>query len=70
MPDEGNVEGSTWPMSKFRFEKYLNENASKTSYDRSSMYIQVAKFNNLNKFRNLSGGSQLIFPPIIPGNRS
>jgi hypothetical protein len=28
-------------------------------------YIQVAKYNKLNKFRNLKGGLQLIFPPII-----
>ncbi|WP_422360463.1 hypothetical protein [Reichenbachiella sp.] len=29
-----------------------------------SYYIQAAKFNKLNKFRNLSGGTQLVFPPI------
>lgn len=28
-------------------------------------YTQVARYNNLNKFRNLSGIKQLIFPPII-----
>jgi len=28
-------------------------------------YIQVARFNDLNKFRNLQSGSKLIFPPII-----
>lgn len=28
-------------------------------------YIQVAKFNGLNKFRCLKGGEQLIFPPIV-----
>lgn len=28
-------------------------------------YIQVAHYNNLNKFRHLKGGSKLIFPPII-----
>lgn len=27
--------------------------------------VQVAKYNNLNKFRNLKGVQQLIFPPII-----
>lgn len=27
-------------------------------------YIQVARFNNLNKFRNLKGITHLIFPPI------
>ncbi|MFT3795828.1 hypothetical protein [Flavobacterium sp.] len=30
-----------------------------------SYYIHVARFNNLNKFRNLKGGEKLIFPPII-----
>lgn len=28
-------------------------------------YIQVAKYNNLNKFRDLKGGQNLVFPPII-----
>lgn len=31
----------------------------------SKYYIQVAKFNKLNKFRRLKGGEKLIFPPII-----
>lgn len=30
-----------------------------------SYYIQVARYNNLDKFRNLKGIRQLIFPPII-----
>ncbi len=30
-----------------------------------SMYVQVARFNDLNKFRNLSGIQKLVFPPII-----
>lgn len=30
-----------------------------------SYYVQLAKFNGLNKFRHLKGGKQLIFPPII-----
>jgi Contractile injection system tube protein len=30
-----------------------------------SYYVQVAKFNKLNKFRNLKGISRLIFPPIV-----
>lgn len=30
-----------------------------------SYYTQVARFNNLNKFRNLKGIRMLIFPPII-----
>ncbi|GGB79217.1 hypothetical protein GCM10007424_19220 [Flavobacterium suaedae] len=33
-----------------------------------SYYIHVAKFNGLNKFRKLKGGSKLIFPPIIQPN--
>ncbi|MCH9659509.1 MAG: hypothetical protein K0U54_01215 [Bacteroidetes bacterium] len=28
-------------------------------------YVQVAKYNSLNKFRNLDPGEQLVFPPII-----
>lgn len=28
-------------------------------------YIQVAKYNDLNKFRHLKGGEKLVFPPII-----
>jgi len=28
-------------------------------------YVHVARFNNLNKFRKLRGGDQLVFPPII-----
>jgi hypothetical protein len=31
----------------------------------SSLYVQVAKFNKLNKFRDLQGISKLIFPPVI-----
>ena len=30
-----------------------------------TQYVHVAKYNGLNKFRNLKGVSQLIFPPII-----
>ncbi|HEU4719674.1 MAG TPA: hypothetical protein VFU15_17640 [Bacteroidia bacterium] len=30
-----------------------------------SFYIQVARYNGLNKFRNLKSGTKLIFPPII-----
>jgi predicted ribosomally synthesized peptide with nif11-like leader len=30
----------------------------------SDYYVQVAKHNGLNKFRHLSGGSTLVFPPI------
>jgi hypothetical protein len=37
----------------------------KQIYDESSYYVQVAKYNGLNKFRNLRPGSQLIFPPVV-----
>ncbi|MCG8574690.1 MAG: hypothetical protein MI810_07385 [Flavobacteriales bacterium] len=33
-----------------------------------SYYIQVAKYNGLNKFRHLMGGTKLIFPPIVQPN--
>lgn len=33
-------------------------------------YIQVAKYNGLNKFRKLKGGKKLFFPPIIPATQS
>ena len=29
-----------------------------------SLYVQVAKYNGLNKFRNLKGGTKLLFPPV------
>ncbi len=28
-------------------------------------YTQVAKYNKLNKFRNIKGGKQLMFPPLV-----
>ena len=31
-------------------------------------YVQVAKYNDLNKFRNLHGVDRIFFPPIIPQN--
>jgi len=31
----------------------------------NTYYIEVAKYNGLNKFRNLKGVNQLIFPPIV-----
>lgn len=34
-------------------------------YNSPSYYVQVAKYNGLNKFRNLKSGTQLIFPPIV-----
>ncbi|CAD0007542.1 CIS tube protein [Flavobacterium chungangense] len=36
------------------------------TWDDDSLYIQVAQFNNLNKFRNLKGIDKLIFPPVNP----
>jgi nucleoid-associated protein YgaU len=39
-------------------------------YGDSSYYEQVAAYNNLNKFRNLKPGSQLIFPPIVDLKKS
>jgi len=35
------------------------------TWNDSSYYIQVARYNGLNKFRNLKGIERLIFPPII-----
>lgn len=34
-------------------------------WDTPNFYIQVAQYNDLNKFRNLKGGLELVFPPII-----
>lgn len=30
-----------------------------------SMYVQVAQYNGLNKFRNLKTGTKLLFPPLV-----
>ena len=38
------------------------------TWEDSSYYIKVAEFNKLNKFRQLTGGQQLVFPPIIQPN--
>lgn len=35
------------------------------TWDNNLYYVQVARFNNLNKFRNLKGIDTLVFPPII-----
>ncbi len=35
-------------------------------WNNENYYIQVAKFNGLNKFRDLKGVSTMAFPPIIP----
>lgn len=34
-------------------------------YNDASKYLQVAKYNKLNKFRNLEPGMQIVFPPIV-----
>jgi len=33
-------------------------------WDDSTLFVQAAKFNKLNKFRNLKGGQRVMFPPI------
>ncbi|MEO9531964.1 MAG: hypothetical protein ABJG68_07445 [Crocinitomicaceae bacterium] len=40
----------------------------KRVWDDDSYYVKVAKYNQLNKFRHLKGGSRLVFPPIIQPN--
>jgi hypothetical protein len=35
------------------------------TWNDSNYYIQAAKYNNLNKFRHLKGGTKLVLPPII-----
>ncbi|PXY47383.1 hypothetical protein DMB68_06605 [Flavobacterium hydrophilum] len=47
------VEGNTLPQ------------LCEETWNDDSYYIQVAQYNELNKFRNLKGGQKLIFPPII-----
>ncbi|MDR7211087.1 hypothetical protein [Flavobacterium piscis] len=47
------VEGNTLPQ------------LCEQTWNDDSYYVQVAQYNNLNKFRNLKGGQKLIFPPII-----
>lgn len=47
------VEGNTLPQ------------LCEETWNDDSYYIQVAQYNDLNKFRNLKGGQKLIFPPII-----
>lgn len=37
---------------------------SKKVYDDPAFYIEIAKVNNLNNFRNLKMGQQLVLPPI------
>ncbi|QSB25559.1 hypothetical protein [Flavobacterium sp. CLA17] len=38
------------------------------TWNDDSLYIQVAQYNKLNKFRNLNGIDKLIFPPVNPSN--
>lgn len=38
---------------------------SQEIYNSKDYYVQVAKYNKLNKFRDLTPGMQLIFPPIV-----
>lgn len=47
------VEGNTLPQ------------LCEETWNDDSYYVQVAQYNELNKFRNLKGGQKLIFPPII-----
>ena len=47
------VQGMTLPQLCFKI------------WNDDSYYVQVAKYNDLNKFRNLKGSEKLIFPPII-----
>jgi len=47
------VEGNTLPQ------------LCEQTWNDDSYYIQVAQYNELNKFRNLKGVQKLIFPPII-----
>jgi hypothetical protein len=50
------VEGMTLPQLCYK------------TWNNERYYIQVARFNNLNRFRNLKGVSSLVFPPIIQSN--
>ena len=34
------------------------------AYGDSTLVAQVAKFNNLNGFRNIAAGTELLFPPL------
>jgi len=39
-------------------------------YQSPDYYVQLAKFNGLNKFRNLTPGSQIIVPPLVADDSS
>lgn len=47
------IEGMTLPQLCFQV------------WNDDSYYVQVAKYNDLNKFRNLKGKKSLVFPPIL-----
>lgn len=47
------IEGMTLPQLCFK------------TWNDDSYYIQVARYNDLNKFRNLKGKKSLVFPPIL-----
>lgn len=56
------------PDLSHRLTVVEGDNLPKLSYqiwNDENYYIQVAKHNKLNKFRKLTGGQQLVFPPII-----
>lgn len=38
---------------------------SQNVYRSNQYYIQLAQFNNLNKFRQLAAGSQIVVPPLV-----
>jgi hypothetical protein len=44
-------------------------NLSFDTYQTTDLCIPLARFNDLNRFRNLSHGQNLIFPPLITGAR-
>lgn len=48
------VEGDTLPQ------------ISKNILDSPDYYIQVARYNGLNKFRQIAAGSQIVIPPLVP----
>jgi hypothetical protein len=60
-PDLSHVrivkEGDTLPLMSYRI------------YGDASLYIEVARVNKLNDFRNLKPGDRLIFPPIKDRNK-
>ena len=43
---------------------------SQTYYDDTDYFIEISKFNKLNKFRNLHVGTQLVLPPLVEGENT